>query len=68
MPYQPSENDSSETLGNLFDLNLPVVREGEGPLPAPRPTWQAKMAHAEFLRRSGLAVRRKPNPEPFVMH
>jgi len=68
MPHQPSGNASSETSDSLFDLNLPVVGEGEGPLPAPPPSYQTMLAHAAFLRRNGLATRSKPNPEPFVMH
>jgi hypothetical protein len=36
----------------MFDLALPVVREGEEPLPTPDPTYAAQMRHARFLLRS----------------
>ena len=36
----------------MFDLDLPVVREGEEPLPTPAATYVAQMRHAQFLLRS----------------
>jgi hypothetical protein len=68
MPRQRSANDSCATSSDLFDLDLPVVREGEAPEAAPPPSYEAMLAHARFLLESGLAARRSPNPEPFVMH
>ena len=38
MPQRPSGNGSSVTSSEMFDLALPVVREGEEPLPTPEPT------------------------------
>jgi hypothetical protein len=36
----------------MFDLALPVVREGEEPLPTSEPSYAAQMRHARFLQRS----------------
>ncbi|MGH8045803.1 MAG: hypothetical protein ACREKL_01035 [Chthoniobacterales bacterium] len=55
------------TSSSLFDFDLPVVREGEGPEPAPVPSYELMLAHARFLLESGLAADRQPNPEPFVL-
>lgn len=53
MPHTPSKNDSSGTCPDntesLFDLNLPVVEEGDEPLLPENPSWEAQMAHARFL-------------------
>ncbi|MDD5200349.1 MAG: hypothetical protein PHC88_11175 [Terrimicrobiaceae bacterium] len=67
MPVPPSANGSAATSGSLFDLDLPVVREGEAPWPAPAPSYETMLAHARFLLDSGLALERRPNPEPFVL-
>ena len=70
MPQRVSENDSSTTLAEIFELNLPVVQPGEEPLPTPRPSYEAQMRHAQFLLRAqpaGFHARRLAamNPEPF---
>jgi hypothetical protein len=57
------------TSSSLYDLDLPVVREGEGPLPAPAPSYETMLAHARFLIKSApdpAALNRQPSPEPFV--
>jgi hypothetical protein len=46
---------------------LPVVQEGEGPIPLEEPSYELMLAHARFLLNSGLATHRQPNPEPFVL-
>jgi len=46
---------------------LPVVKEGEGPLPLVEPSYELMLAHARFLLNSGLVAHRQPNPEPFVL-
>ncbi len=56
----------------MFDLALPVVREGEEPLPAPEPTYAAQMRHARFLLRAqppDFYDRRLAamNPQPFQL-
>lgn len=70
MPVPPSVNGSVVTSSSLFDLNLPVVREGEGPTPAPVPSYEAMLAHARFLLRSDRrrSEPSRPNPEVFVLH
>jgi hypothetical protein len=67
MPPTPSENASAATSRSLYDLDLPVVREGEEPLPLEEPSYEFMLAHARFLLNSGLASRCQPNPEPFVL-
>lgn len=54
---------------SLFDLNLPVVREGEEPLPLKEPSYELMREHALFLIRSGGEGNQpsRPNPEPFVL-
>ncbi len=49
MPHPASKNDSSANSGDLFDLNLPEVGPGEGPLPHPEPTFDEQIAHARML-------------------
>ncbi len=36
----------------MFDLALPIVRDGEEPLPSPEPSYAAQMRHARFLLRA----------------
>ena len=69
MPVPSSESDSTVTSTNLFDLDLPVVREGEGPLPLGEPSYELMREHAWFLLRAGglNAAPSRPNPEPFVL-
>jgi len=67
MPQNPSENDSNATWASSFDLDLPVVREGEGPIPASPPSYELMLMHARFLVDSGLATQQEPCPEPFVL-
>lgn len=67
MPQTPYESDSGATSKDLFDLDLPVVREGEEPHPPEKPSYELMIAHARFLIDSGFDARRKPNPEPFVL-
>lgn len=86
MPHQGSRKDSSaishsesdETAGaepgpaDIYDLDLPEVAEGEGPLPWPEPSYAMQIEHARFL-----LIGRPPeffaarlaqvNPEPFRM-
>lgn len=49
MPHQASENDSLATSSDLFDLNLPEIGAGEGPLGHPEPTFDEQIAHAKML-------------------
>jgi hypothetical protein len=49
MPRPASENDSSATSSDLFDLNLPEIGPGEGPLDHPEPTFDEQIAHAKML-------------------
>jgi hypothetical protein len=49
MPHQASENDSSATSSDLFDLNLPEIGPGEGPIDHPEPTFDEQIAHAKML-------------------
>jgi hypothetical protein len=70
MQPTPSVNDSNGTSDSLFDLNLPTVAAGEGPLPQENPSYELMQAHARFLLRAGAlkgGTNQKPNPEPFVM-
>lgn len=76
MPHLLSKKDSYETspdfAGSLFDLNLPLVEEGNEPLSPGNLSWEAQMAHARFLiatktpeyweRRSAMM-----HAEPFVL-
>jgi len=70
MPHRVSKNDFSATSSGLFDLKLPEVGVGEGPLPNPAPTFAAQMEHAMFLlsiREPDFYEKRlaRMNPEPF---
>ena len=70
MPHPASKSDSSATSSGLFDLDLPEVATGEGPLPNPEPTFAAQIEHAVFLlstRRPDFYEKRlaRMNPEPF---
>lgn len=70
MPVPSSASDSSVTSICLFDLDLPVVRKGEGPEPAPVPSYELMLAHARFLIASSpdpAGLNRQPSPEPFVL-
>jgi hypothetical protein len=67
MPATPPGSGSAATSSSLFDLDLPVVREGEAPEPAPAPSYELMLAHARFLIDSGLDSHRQPNPKPFVL-
>ena len=49
MPHPASENDSSATSSDLFDLNLPEIGPGEGPLDHPEPTFDEQIEHAKML-------------------
>jgi len=49
MPHLASKSASSATSGDPFDLNLPEIGEGEGPLGHPEPTFEEQIAHARFL-------------------
>jgi len=55
--------------GGRYDLDLPLVREGEEPRPLDEPSYELMQAHARFLLRSAAKnnVRSHPNPEPFVL-
>ncbi len=55
---------------SVYDLNLPLVREGEEPLPLDSPTEEAQFAHARFLASGKSAEfweerRARMNPKPF---
>ncbi len=70
MPHPVSKSDCSATSSGLFDLNLPEVGVGEGPLPNPAPTFAAQMEHAMFLlsiREPDFYEKRlaRMNPKPF---
>ena len=69
METKKSNGVSDRISVDLFDLNLPEVAEGEGPLDLPEPTYEAMREHALFLLRSlGSTVERSsPSPEPFVL-
>ncbi len=77
MPLKPSKNGSSATsasddLGNIYDLNLPVVKPGEELLPPKPPSFKQMMEHATMIirmfGRPSAAERAKlMNPEPFRM-
>ncbi len=49
MPHPASKNDSSAILEDLFDLNLPEIGPGEGPIGHPEPTFDEQIAHAKML-------------------
>jgi len=49
MPHPASETDFSATSTDLFDLNLPEIAEGEGPIDHPEPTFDEQIAHAKML-------------------
>ena len=49
MPHPASKNDSSAISDDLFDLNLPEVGPGEGPISHPDPTFDEQIAHAKML-------------------
>ncbi len=70
MPHRVSKSDSSATSSGLFDLNLPEVGAGEGPLPNPEPTFETQIEHAMFLlstRPPDFYEKRlaRMSPEPF---
>jgi len=70
MQPNPSEGGSSASSGDLFDLDLPEVGEGEAPLPLGEVSYEQARAHAILLIRSGLVAptaRPAPSPEPFRM-
>ncbi len=55
---------------DIYNLNLPIIHEGEEPLPLGPPTYEAQMAHARFLIRNAASdfwEKRlaRMNPEPF---
>lgn len=71
MPPKASVNACSATFDDMFDLNLPEIKEGEEPLPSPKPGWEEQFAHAEFLlscQSPDFHEKRltRMNPEPFV--
>jgi len=55
------------TSSSLFDLDLPVVKEGNEPEPATAPSYETLLEHARFLLDAGLAAERQPVSEPFVL-
>ncbi|MFZ4681589.1 MAG: hypothetical protein ACOYMS_03725 [Terrimicrobiaceae bacterium] len=59
------------TSKSLFDLNLPAVGPGEGPVPLPEPSYELVREHALFLLRSRQSpeapANQTPVPEPFVL-
>jgi hypothetical protein len=69
MAPTPSAPVSSATSDSLYDLDLPVVREGEEPLPLEEPSYELMRAHARWLLRSQPphSPAAQPNPEPFVL-
>jgi hypothetical protein len=69
MAQTPSAKDSDATSDSLYDLNLPVVREGEEPLPLEEPSYELMRAHALWLLRTQKPPLEpsRPNPEPFVL-
>lgn len=72
MPHQASANDSLVISDDLFDLSLPEIQDGEGPVPQPEPSFALQMRHARFLLVSGgrnqYADRLEAmNPEPFTL-
>jgi len=71
MEPKASETVSDGTSQSLFDLSLPHVAEGEGPVSLPEPSYELVREHALFLLRSrqgaGATQNRTPNPEPFVL-
>ena len=62
-------SSSNAISGSLYDLDLPVVREGEEPLPLEEPSYELMRAHALWLLRatSPRPETSAPNPEPFVL-
>ncbi len=73
MPHPASENDSSVISDDLFDLDLPEIKDGEGPLACPAPSFDLQMRHARFLLSTQPADFYEKrlasmNPEPFVLH
>lgn len=71
MAAHPSTTASAGTSKSLFDLNLPDVSPGEGPVPLPEPSYELAREHALFLLRSQPHAdhpqNQTPNPEPFVL-
>ncbi len=69
MAPTPSESGSHATSDSLYDLGLPVVREGEEPLPLEEPSYELMRAHAWWLlhTQSPPPEQPTPNPEPFVL-
>jgi hypothetical protein len=57
------------TSDSIYDFDLPVVREGEGPLPLDEPSYELQRAHALWLLRATTPppAPSTPNPEPFVL-
>lgn len=69
MDQTPSANSSAATSGSIYDLDLPVVREGEEPLPLEEPSYELQRAHALWLLRATTPPHPPsiPNPEPFTL-
>jgi len=69
MAQTPSASASGVTSDNIYDLDLPIVREGEEPLPHDEPSYELMRAHALWLLRaqSPLPQSPAPNPKPFVL-
>lgn len=78
MPLKASGNDCSQSLvaplydGLNFDLNLPVIQPGEGPLRLREPLSSAIAKHTKLLLSSRCPLKPEEraaakNHEPFVM-
>lgn len=71
MEAQPFKTAPDGTSKSLFDLNLPEVAPGEGPVALPEPSCELMLEHARFLlhvrQRTDAPANQAPNPEPFVL-
>ena len=72
MPQTASGSVSSLTSKDWLDLDLPIIRPGEEPLPCEPPDFFEQLVHARFLlscQPSDFFQKRlaQMNPEPFVM-
>jgi len=69
---QPTRPDSgsSASSGDLYDLDLPEIGEGEGPVPLREVSYEQAKAHAILLIQKGFvapSARPDPSSEPFRM-
>ena len=72
MQPRPSKSDSSATLQDLRELDLPLIGPEDAPVPHPPPSFEARVQHARFLLASRPGDfyekrRARMNPEPFRM-